>query len=151
MKKICFVCLGNICRSPMAEFIMKDLIQKDSTISVEVTSAGTSGYHDGEDMHIKTKEQLKKANIKADGFISKKLTQAICDNNDYIVVMDNSNFNNVLKDFKNTKNKILKLTQFAKELNYDEVPDPWFTHNFDETYKIISLACNNLLNFLKSN
>lgn len=63
--------------------------------------------------------------------------------------MDNSNFNNVLKKFNNVENKLLKMTDFAPDLGYNEVPDPWYSKNFDETYKIISLACKNLLIFLK--
>ena len=144
VKNICFVCLGNICRSPMAEYIMKDLAQK-SNLNLTITSAGTSGYHDGEDMHIKTKNKLIENDILANDFVSKKLTQKICDENDYLIVMDNSNFKDVKKSFKNIENKIFKITDFAKELAYDEVPDPWYSGNFEETYKILSVACKNLL------
>lgn len=144
VKNICFVCLGNICRSPMAEYIMKDLAKK-SNLNLNIISAGTSGYHDGEDMHIKTKNKLKENFILANDFFSKKLTQKMCDDSDFILVMDNSNFKDVKKQFKNIDNKIFKITDFVKELGYDEVPDPWYSGNFDETYDILSKACANFL------
>ncbi|MBZ7967081.1 low molecular weight phosphotyrosine protein phosphatase [Campylobacter sp. RM9756] len=150
MKKITFICLGNICRSPMAEFVMKDLIKKNKLEEFFfVTSAGTSGEHDGEGMHFGTKTKLESLNIKHQNFKSKKLTQKLCNESDFLITMDNSNFNNVLKKFNNVENKLLKMTDFAPNLGYNEVPDPWYSKNFDETYKIISLACENLLNFLK--
>lgn len=91
MKKIVFVCLGNICRSPMAEFVMKDLVKK-ANLEKEffITSAGTSGEHDGENMHYGTQNKLKSLNIKYQNFTSKKLTQALCDESDFLITMDNS-------------------------------------------------------------
>lgn len=149
MKKITFVCLGNICRSPIAEFVMKDLASK-AGLNLEITSAGTSGEHDGEDMHHKSKNKLKSVGIEVQTFVSKKLTQKLCDESAYIIVMDRSNFNNVLRNFQGVEHKLSKMTDFAKELGYDEVPDPWYSGNFDETYHIVSTACKNLLKTLKA-
>ncbi len=152
MKKISLICLGNICRSPMAEFIMKDLIKKTNLEEdFFITSAGTSGEHNGEQMHYKVKNKLMNLNIAHENFTSKKLTQKLCDESDFIVTMDNSNFKNVLKNFANTQGKILKIIDFVPDLGYDEVPDPWYSGNFDETYKILSLACKNLLDFIQKN
>lgn len=144
---IVFVCLGNICRSPMAEYVAKDLFLKHG-LKAQISSAGTSGYHDGEDMHIKTKHILQHHNIKADGFVSKKLTISMCENADLIVVMDKSNYKNVKQVF-GFESKLKLLTDYSKELGYDEVPDPWYSGDFDETYKIVSTACFNLMNSLK--
>lgn len=145
MIKIVFICLGNICRSPMAEFIMKDIVQKANLGHLfSISSAGTSGYHDGEDMHHKTKALLKSKNIKACDFCSQKLTQKICDENDYIFVMDDSNFKEVIKNFPQHKHKIQKITNYTPNLAYTKVPDPWYSGNFDETYLILSNACLNL-------
>ncbi|MBF0805134.1 MULTISPECIES: low molecular weight phosphotyrosine protein phosphatase, partial [unclassified Neisseria] len=99
-------------------------------------------------MHYGTKNKLAQLNIEHKNFTSKKLTQKLCDESDFLITMDNSNFKNVLKNFTNTQNKVLKITDFSPSLNYDEVPDPWYIGNFDETYKILSLACKNLLVFL---
>ncbi|MCV3374737.1 low molecular weight phosphotyrosine protein phosphatase [Campylobacter lari] len=152
MTKIIFVCLGNICRSPMAEFIMKDLLIKANlNDKFIVSSAGTSGYHDGEDMHYKTKALLDNKNINSKLFCSKKLNLKMCEDNDLIIVMDNSNYNDIVKNFPNAKHKIHKITSYALELGYDEVPDPWYSGDFDETYTILSKACSNLLNTLYKN
>lgn len=146
MKKIVFVCLGNICRSPMAEFVMKDLVKKANIENkICITSAGTSGEHNGEGMHYGTKNKLSSLNIEHKGFISKKLTQNLCDESDFLITMDDSNFKNVIKNFAQTERKVLKMTDFAPHLGYKEVPDPWYSGNFDETYTIISQACKNLL------
>ncbi len=151
MKKITFVCLGNICRSPMAEFIMKDLIKKANLEQdFFITSAGTSGEHNGENMHYGTKNKLTSLNIEHKNFTSKKLTQKLCDESDFLITMDNSNYKNVLKSYKNVENKTLKIIDFAPNLGYDEVPDPWYSGNFDETYTILSKACENLLKQLKN-
>lgn len=150
MKKIIFVCLGNICRSPMAEFIMKDLIRKNKLEQdFFITSAGTSGEHDGENAHIGTLNKLKNMKIEISNFKSKKLTQDLCNANDMILVMDKSNYNNVINSYFHTKEKTFLITDYCKELNYNHVPDPWYTGNFDETYFILSQACQNLLNTLK--
>ncbi|MCR6571284.1 low molecular weight phosphotyrosine protein phosphatase [Campylobacter insulaenigrae] len=151
MFNIIFVCLGNICRSPMAEFIMKDLIaQNNLNNKINVSSAGTSGYHDGEDAHYKTKEILKNKNILVKNFCSKKLNEKMCQENNLIIVMDNSNLKNTIKMFPAYKDKIKKLTDYVVNLDYDEVPDPWYSGDFDETYLILSNACANLLTCIKS-
>lgn len=149
MLKICFVCLGNICRSPMAEFVMRDLV-KNMGLENEICvfSAGTSGEHNGEDMHFKTKAKLKQMGINAQNFASKKLSPKLCEKSDFIIVMDESNFKNVSKICEN-KNKILRLCEFAKDLGYKEVPDPWYSGDFNQTYEIVNLACKNLLSFLR--
>lgn len=146
MKKIIFVCLGNICRSPMAEFVMKDLLEKEGRADeFVISSAGTSGEHNGESMHQGTKNKLKAKNIKAKNFTSKKLTQKMCDESEMIIVMDSMNLQNVKRFYQNVELKLKKMTDFAKDLGYDEVPDPWYSGNFDETYHIISHACKNLI------
>ncbi|QOR00777.1 low molecular weight protein-tyrosine-phosphatase [Campylobacter sp. 2014D-0216] len=151
MTKIIFVCLGNICRSPMAEFIMKDLVNKTNLNDrFSICSAGTSGYHDGEDMHYQTKALLHRKNINTKGFYSRKLNALMCEENDLIVVMDNANYNDVVKNFPNYKHKIQKITSYAKDLGYNEVPDPWYSGDFNETYMILSKACDGLLRFLNN-
>lgn len=151
MTKIVFICLGNICRSPMAEFIMKDLVEKEAlNQQFHIISAGTSGYHDGEDMHQKTRAMLNSKNIKIDHFTSKKLTKDMCKNYDKLIVMDDKNLQYIKKEFKNFKHKINKITDYIPELGYKEIPDPWYSGDFDETYFLLSNACKNLLNSLKN-
>lgn len=127
--KITFVCLGNICRSPMAEFIAKNIINQKGLKNFIIDSCGTSGYHDGEGMHPGTKKILNKYSIPSNGFISKKITNQIFDSSDFVVVMDNSNYNNIVNMFGDNK-KIIKICKYSN--NYSQVPDPWYTNNFQE-------------------
>ena len=94
MKKILFVCLGNICRSPMAEYILRDMAQKRG-IAVNVASAGTSGWHDGEYMHCSTAEILDGLSIESRDFRSRKIPADALQYYDYVIVMDDSNLRDV--------------------------------------------------------
>ncbi len=144
--KIAFICLGNICRSPMAEFIAKDYVKKNNLINIDITSAGTAGYHDGEDMHRKTKSLLISKNIDCTGFVSKKISKTLFENSDVIFVMDDSNYEDVINEFGENP-KIKKITDYCTNKNIKYVPDPWYTNNFDEVYSILSDA---ILNFFES-
>lgn len=145
---IIFVCLGNICRSPMAEYICKNLLNtKYNQLNVNVDSAGTSGYHDGEDMHKSTRKKLLENNIKNINFVSKKITKKLFDENDMIFAMDKNNYNDLINLF-GENNKVVLITDYLVNQKYDYVPDPWYTNNFDETYSILSEAIDNFLNSL---
>lgn len=117
-----FVCLGNICRSPMAEFICKKIVQERQLKNIIVTSSGTSGYHDGEDMHVGTKKLLTSLNIPCQGFVSKRITKDLFSQSTYVIVMDNSNYRNIINIF-GTNQKIIKICDYCT-INYSEVPDP---------------------------
>lgn len=146
--KVIFVCLGNICRSPMAEFICKDLVNKKyKNFNLEISSAGTSGWNDGQGVHPGTASKLREHNIDYKGFVSKKLTKKMFDENDLVFVMDDSNYSNVINLF-NDKNKVKKITDYLTTQKYDEVPDPWYTNNFEETYTILNESINNFLSSL---
>ena len=85
-RKITFICLGNICRSPMAEFIFKNIVEENNASNKYVVeSAGTSGWNDGDDMHHKTKEILKDNKISCEGFASKKISNKLFNESDYSV------------------------------------------------------------------
>lgn len=151
--KVIFVCLGNICRSPMAEFICKHLLKtKYKNLHLKISSAGTSDWNKGQPMHRGTAKKLEENNIEHEGFSSKKITKKMFDENDLIIVMDDSNYSDVTREFHN-KSKIKKITEFLVEnkFKYNEVPDPWYTNNFDETYKILSESINNFLDKLEKN
>jgi protein-tyrosine phosphatase len=129
-KRILFVCLGNICRSPAAEGIAKKIIVKsglDGTI--EIDSAGTLDYHAGESPDERMIRHASKRGYRLDSharqFDSKKDFEYF----DYIVTMDDDNFSAITSLDKNNKytNKVFKMVSFGSKLKVDEVPDPYYT------------------------
>ncbi|MBP6116232.1 MAG: low molecular weight phosphotyrosine protein phosphatase [Neisseriaceae bacterium] len=146
---ILFVCLGNICRSPMAEGVMRRLLDEANlSAKVSVDSAGTSGWHDGKPEHLGTRAQLQQHGISLPGFQSRKLLAQDQQHFDYIVVMDDQNALDTEACFGNA-NKVLKLTDLCQNFTVAGVPDPWFTKNFDETYQIILDGCQQLLSLIQ--
>lgn len=142
---IVFVCLGNICRSPMAEYLAKQYLNLKNIKNITIESYGTANYHEGSFMHEGTDMILTNLNIYHDNFKSKQINKKVFDNADYIIVMDNSNYQNIINKFGKS-DKIFKLTNYCT-LGYDEVPDPWYTTNFKLTYEIIN---NSIENFFKT-
>jgi protein-tyrosine phosphatase len=143
---ILFVCLGNICRSPMAEYIMRHKIQQAHLDHVIFTdSAGTSGWHDGEDMHRGTAKMLRVNGIDKSGFISRKICESDWQKYDYIVAMDNQNLRDLEAIFGKNEEKLFQITQLCPNLGYDHIPDPWYTDNFEETYRLLDQCCDALL------
>ena len=98
MKKILFICLGNICRSPMAEYLFRAMAAERG-IAVQTASAGTSGWHDGEGMHCGTADVLDGLGIASQDFVSRKIKKSDLNDYDYLIVMDDSNLRDVEKLF----------------------------------------------------
>ncbi|OOS02042.1 protein-tyrosine-phosphatase [Canicola haemoglobinophilus] len=143
---ILFVCLGNICRSPMAEYIMREKIRLahlDNQIFTD--SAGTSGWHDGEDMHQGTAKMLRKYNIDNTGFISRKIHKNDWQQFDYLIAMDNNNLHDLEKFFTKAPHKLFQITTLCDDLDYDHIPDPWYTGDFQQTYQLLDKCCDALL------
>ena len=145
---ILFVCHGNICRSPMAEFVMRDLAEKEK-IDIEIASAATSAEALGCRVHRGTRNKLAEYGISTEGKYAVQMTKSDYDKYDYIVVMDDLNMRNIFKIVdSDPKNKIKKLLSFAG-IDKD-VADPWYTDNFDETYDDVLVGCRALLKKIKS-
>ncbi len=151
MKKIMFVCLGNICRSPMAEFLMKDLLKSKNLENVFlVNSSATSVYEIGNPVHYGTQKILKKLNIDCSNKRSTLLTANDYDKYDLFIGMDQSNIRKMVRLFEGDKqNKVKLLLDFTK--NPRDVADPYYTGNFDITYQDITEGLNALLDFLLKN
>ena len=149
MIRVCFVCLGNICRSPMAEFIFKDLVKKEG-LEKEflIESRGTCDDEIGNDMHYGTKSMLAQHNIPYTRHYATRLLKSDYEKFDYFIGMDDYNILSMKKLF-NKDEKIYKLLDFTK--NEKEIDDPWYTHNFSITYEEIDKGCRALLKFLKNN
>ncbi|ULJ65205.1 low molecular weight protein-tyrosine-phosphatase [Wielerella bovis] len=145
MQKILFICLGNICRSPMAEYIFRDQASKHG-LAVEVASAGTSGWHNGEFMHCGTADILDGMGIDTHSFVSSQVPKNAMQIYDYLIVMDNNNLRDMEKQFGRQPEKLFKITDLLPEHSaYDHVPDPWYTGNFVETRDILTECCTILV------
>lgn len=150
MIKILFVCLGNICRSPMAEYVFKDLVNKEGLSNeIYIDSAGTSNEESGNGMHYGTRKKLSEKNIYFDNHMARKMTKEDYEKYDLIIGMEESNIRNIKKIIGiDTKNKVYRLLDFSKRPR--DIADPWYTGNFDITYDDIYEGCNSLLSYIKN-
>ena len=146
MKKILFVCHGNICRSPMAEFVLKDMVKKRGIEKVFfISSAATSTEEIGNSVHRGTREKLKQYGISTEGKYAVQLKRQDYQKYDYILAMDKANVKNIQRIVgEDSQNKVHLLLSYA-EKNTD-IADPWYTGDFDKTYDDIVEGCNAFLN-----
>lgn len=152
MIKIMFVCHGNICRSPMAEFVFKDLVLKKGMedkfyISSSATSTEEIWNGVGNPVYPPAKRELAKHGISCEGKRAVQLKRSDYDKFDYFIGMDRANIRNMNRILENDpQNKIYKLLTFAGLS--DDVADPWYTGDFETTYNDVAEGCEALLNFI---
>ncbi len=144
MTKILMVCLGNICRSPVAEGIMRDTIEKNN-LNASVDSAGTAAYHTGEAPDHRSQANARKNGIDIGMLRARQFTAKDFENFDRIYVMDDSNYENVYKLARNNPDKekikfILEEVFPGKNL---PVPDPYYggEQGFEDVFKLLKQAC----------
>lgn len=142
--KLLFVCHGNICRSPMAEFVMKALVARAGLEGIEVESAALHTDEIGSDIHGGTRRKLQEKGIPFTRRAAWLLTPKKAQEYDYLIGMDAYN----LADLKHLvgekdRGKIYRLTDFAG-LHHD-IADPWYTGDFDATYADVLAGCEGLL------
>lgn len=145
MIKVMFVCLGNICRSPMAEFVLKELVRrKGREDEFYIESSATSTEEIGNDVHYGTISKLNSVGIPVEARRAKKLTKKDYEEFDYIIAMEESNIRNIIRIVgEDSENKVYKLLDFSN--NSRDIADPWYTGNFDKTYEDILEGCKAFL------
>lgn len=147
MKKYLMVCLGNICRSPMAEGILKRKLEEKG-IEAKVDSAGTSNYHIDEAPDPRAREKAKEKGLDIDQLRGRQFTAADFDRYDEIFVMDKSNYENVtaLAATADDKQKVKLILSELQSDEVAEVPDPYFgmEDGFEIVYQLLDKACENI-------
>ncbi len=152
-KKLLFVCLGNICRSPSAEGIMKKIV-KDAGLEdkIHIDSAGTSGWHEGELPDSRMRVHAKRRGYVLDS-LSRPVRSDDFDKFDIILAMDDTNYHALKNRAPNieAEQKIYRMTDFSKYLKHDYVPDPYYggADGFDLVIDILEDACEGLLDAIK--
>ena len=144
MKKIMFICHGNICRSPMAEFVMKDLVKKAGREKdFFIDSAATSTEEIGNDIYPPAKRKMVEKGIPFSSHYARQIRKSEYDEWDLFICMDSYNVRNLTRIFgHDNKNKIKKLLDYSKG---GDVADPWYTGNFELTYLDVLDGCSKLL------
>lgn len=151
--KILFVCLGNICRSPAAEGILKKMVKEQGLEDkITIDSAGTSGYHDGELPDPRMRQHGARRGYKFDS-LSRRFTSSDFYNFDIILAMDDSNYHNMMRlapDLESEK-KVYRMVEFSKRFGHDHVPDPYYSgaDGFELVLDLLEDACEGLLDKMK--
>lgn len=149
MIRVLFVCLGNICRSPMAEAVFRHLVQQQGLEQhFHIDSAGTGDWHLGKIPHEGTRKILSQHHISYEGMKARQVKINDYDYYDYIVCMDSHNEADVRQLFGSRCDghpKVFKFMNLLPELKMDDVPDPYYTGNFAEVYDYVTQGCNKLL------
>ncbi len=164
MPKILFVCHGNICRSPMAEFVMKKMVKDReddlrkaglSPDDFEIASAATSTEEIGNPVYPPARRLLNSRGINCDGHAARQMTQRDYDHYDYIVLMDRNNLSNLRWNINaaDYARETSRDTQERKKVSLmmdwtnrpGDVADPWYTGNFEATWRDVNEGCEGLL------
>ena len=145
MIHVAFVCLGNICRSPMAEAIMRQRLQERGISDIKVHSRGTGRWNLGEPPHNGTQKILQKYQNPYVGMVSELFEPD--DDFDYIIAMDQSNVDNIKQINPNLQGQLFKLLEFSN-MEESDVPDPYYTNNFEGVFEMVQSSCDNLIDYI---
>ncbi len=148
MKKISvmFVCLGNICRSPMAEAIFRKMVaDRELADRFTIASSGTGHWHLGEPPHVGTRLILSEQNIEVGNKRSQLLKKEDFQNFDYVIAMAQENVDDI--QYIHHKN-VRRLLEFAPVGYTLDVPDPFYENNFEEVYDLVTAGCKGLLEYI---
>jgi len=149
--KILFVCLGNICRSPAAEGVMKRLVKG---LPIEIQSAGTAGYHIGELPDVRMRNHARKRGIELISHAQQFDPSKHFEQFDFIIAMDENNLNDLksMDRSKKYQHKLSLMTDYSQTIDANEVPDPYYggPAGFEHVLDILEDACAGLLKKLKT-
>jgi len=139
------VCLGNICRSPLAEGILKQKVKKKE-LTWQIDSAGTSGWHIGELPDSRSISTAKQHGIDISDQRSRQLKASDLQEFDLILAMDTSNYNDILRlANKEQRDKVKMILNFAYPGENRAVPDPYYNDGFEQVYQLLDTACDQLI------
>ncbi len=149
MHKILFICHGNICRSPMAEFLLKDMVAKKGLAAAfSIASAATSREEIGNPVHYGTKRKLAELGISVAGKYARQVTPADYHNYDHLIIMDRNNQRNLERIIgQDVDHKVSLLLAYAGRPG-QSIADPWYTGDFDLTYNDIQAGLDGFLKYL---
>jgi protein-tyrosine phosphatase len=148
-KKVLFVCMGNICRSPSAEAVFKKIVENNGfSDHFEIDSAGTGGWHAGEQADPRMRKHALKRDFNLTSIARKFDPYTDFDHFDMIIGMDDENINDLKLKARNTrdKSKIYKMTDFRKVFKYNSIPDPYYggDDGFELVLDLLEDACEGL-------
>jgi len=145
MIKILFICHGNICRSPMAEFVMKDMVQKKGVSDMfEIASAATSSEELGNPVYPPARKIMAEHGISCKGKYARRMTNEDYDNYDYLIAMDRQNLRNMTRFVGDDEfSKVSLLMDYTSHPR--DVADPWWTGDFEATWNDVNEGCAALL------
>ena len=150
MTRLLFVCHGNICRSPMAEFVMKKLVrEKKLDDKIYIASAATSREEIGNPVYPPARRELMRHGITCSGKTAVQMTSADYDRYDLIIIMDRNNLRNISRIIgSDPENKVHMLMDYTDRPH--DVADPWYTGDFELTYRDIDEGCRALLSYIQN-
>ncbi|MCD2492955.1 low molecular weight phosphotyrosine protein phosphatase [Lacrimispora sp. NSJ-141] len=152
MIKVLFICHGNICRSPMAEYVLKDMVRKRGLEDCfEIESAATSYEEIGNPVHRGTRSKLRSCGIPAGDHRAVRMKKTDYDKYDYLIGMEQRNISNMfrilgMRPEEDTEHKVRRLLDFGSRPR--DIADPWYTGNFDLTYEDILEGCEAFLKYV---
>lgn len=149
--RVLFVCMGNICRSPMAEAVFRSLVKEAGLGHLfEIASVGTGSWHVGERPHPGTQAILQRNGISVGDKRAQRLSRTDLDYYDYIIAMDQENIDDIVQLHGTARGEIRRLLEFAPSGGPLDVPDPYYTGGFDLVYELVTAGCQGLLGYIRN-